>query len=122
MTARSTALVVLDPATGGTPRPEQLTAARLGEAAPDSESAAAVRSWFQQQGFDVGPLVGISFAIEGRSELFLRLLRLDADAQAGGTQDSVRLSLERTTLPRQLHATIAAVTFTRPPDFGPRNP
>ncbi len=73
-----------------------------------------VRSWFSEQGFDVDPVVGISFSISGPGALFDKVLggtgtELDQAALAG--------RVDRAVLPY-----VAAVVLGTELDFGPGNP
>jgi hypothetical protein len=64
MSDRRSALVVLRSPV------ESPTAARAAELVPDAAGAAAARNYFAELGFEVGPLVGVSFSIDGNRTLF----------------------------------------------------
>ncbi len=106
------------------PSPQQLTSARLAEVEPDEAAARRVMSWWRDKGFDVGPLVGISFSVSGPAELFARHLHAASAlaALAEGRSDREHLEIPTTRLPGPLRRSVAAVTFSAPPDFGPGNP
>jgi hypothetical protein len=88
---------------------------RAAEAPPPAEVADQVASWFQAQGFDTGPIVGISFAISGPASLFELVF---------GTTPALGSSLELplTTLADDVVEHVDAVVVPPPPDFGPGNP
>jgi hypothetical protein len=71
-------------------------------------------------GFAVGELVGNSMAITGPVRLFESSFHTKL-REAGGTvefsDNGVELPTEN--VPTDLRAEVVAVTFTRPPDFGP---
>jgi hypothetical protein len=75
-----------------------------------------VRSWFAQQGFEVGPQVGISFSIEAARPHLTEHFQDFAEAEGSGAE----LSLD--TLPEDLRPAVKAVVSEPPPDFGPTNP
>jgi hypothetical protein len=88
---------------------------RAAEVAPPADVADRVASWFHAQGFDIGPIVGISFAISGPASLF---------EQVFGTSPAVGESLELplATLADDVVEQVDAVIVPPPPDFGPGNP
>ena len=106
------ALVVLRPAAGETAEP--ITAQTIERHRPDPDQAERVRSWFADAGFKVGPIVGVSFSIVAPAE---RMSAVFPGIAAGVEQE---LSAEA--LPRELRASVQAVTTESPPDFGPGNP
>lgn len=110
------ALVVLRPAGGGDVTTRAITAQNVNESAPDRETAEGARRMFAQAGFQVGPLVGIAFSIEGPRELMTSFFDDFVEREGTGAE----LSLER--LPRDAAAVIQAVVSEAPPDFGPGNP
>jgi hypothetical protein len=95
---------------------------------PESENAAAlvvlhegvdgepVRRWFAEQGFEVGPQVGISFSIEAPRPHLTERFQDFEQAEGSGAE----LGLE--TLPEDLRPAVRAVVSESPPDFGPTNP
>jgi hypothetical protein len=74
------------------------------------------RRWFADQGFSTGPLVGISFSIEGSRSLMDEYFA-DFPTAEGPEKE---LGLER--LPTDVRALVRAVVVEAPPDFGPTNP
>lgn len=79
-------------------------------AAPDRP-----RSWFAEQGLEVGPFVGISFAVAGPHDR-MRALFPDYDDKRGGGE------LDLGAVDPDVRAAVRAVAIESPPDFGPGNP
>ncbi|MGH3666581.1 MAG: hypothetical protein ACRDU8_10940 [Egibacteraceae bacterium] len=120
------AQAVCRPARAGDPdRP--VTAETVAELAPHAEAAARARDWFAEQGFDVGELVGTSFAVTAPRSRFEATfgdhVKVEgAGAATGGAasvagRDDRTLSLER--LPETVAEALQAVAFSPPLDFGP---
>jgi hypothetical protein len=66
-------LVILRPASGRRITGDsEITAETLGQYEPSDEDVNAVRAAFGEAGFDVGPLVGVSFAATGPRALVER--------------------------------------------------
>ena len=109
-----TALVVLNPGTGDSASRQS---SRASEVPPDSSVVRSVTSAFRNEGFEVGPFVGISFAISGSRDVFDRVFGVDPNSAefSGGELPTDRLDSDVT---RHL----AGVTVTEPPAFGPGNP
>jgi hypothetical protein len=112
---RVAALVVLRPADGDDLFRRVISAETVHESQADPEAAERVRRAFEEAGFAVGPLVGISFAIEGPKELMQS--RFPDFAATEGTGRELSLEL----LPSNLTEVIHAVVSEAPPDFGPGN-
>jgi hypothetical protein len=85
------------------------------------EGAQAVRDWFAAAGFDVDPVVGISFSISGPRGLFGSIF----GDLLGGAEQSTAVELDQAALagrlPGDLLRYVAAVAIGPPPDFGPGN-
>jgi hypothetical protein len=114
---RAAALVVLRPADGRERHGgETITAASLDQHVPDPESAERVRRFFAERGFDVGPLVGISFSISAPRALMERTFAGFQELEGTGRE------LPHDPLPSDVRAAIQAVTTEPAPDFGPGNP
>jgi hypothetical protein len=109
------ALVVLRPAGGGDVTGEPITAATVREHQPDPQAAERARRAFADAGFEVGPLVGISFSIAGPRRLLES--RFPGFDELEGT--GAELPLDR--LPADTADAVAAVVSEKPPDFGPGN-
>jgi len=75
-----------------------------------------VRRWFADQGFEVGPQVGISFSIEAPRPQLTEQFGDFEEAEGSGAE----LSLDA--LPGDLRPAVRAVVSEAPPDFGPANP
>jgi hypothetical protein len=107
-----TALVVMHPGSGvGSP------AVRSEETASDPADVSEVLAWFQERGFETGPVVGISFSISGSHDLFRDVL---GDTSALDASEGGELPLDA--LREDVAAHVAAIAVTAPPDFGPGNP
>ncbi len=101
--------VVLRPP-GGRRDPAPITAGTVAAHRPDPESAARVRRWFTERGFDTTDVYGIGFSVTGPRARFDETFGPGA-AGAG--------ELPLATLPDRLASTVESVTFSPPPDFGP---
>lgn len=105
----------------------RITAENLAEWIPSSETVQRVREAFRSLGFEVGELLGNSFAINGPVRLFESVFKTGLrQSKAGGMQfaDSEPGSgheLAPAKIPRDLREDVVAITFTPPPDFGPTN-
>jgi hypothetical protein len=86
------------------------TATRAEELVSDPAAAAAVQEYFVRLGFQVGPLVGVSFAIDGNQTLFESVF-----GPKTGEFDLARI-------PVSIRAWLVGVTATEPPTFGPDRP
>ena len=125
---RVSAQVLLRSASGRAPDPNQpITAETIATFAPATDAVARVTTYFRSRAFEVGPVVGISFAVTGTVAQFedvfettLRRTERKGIAVAGDDASGLELPLEP--LPATVREAIAAVTFTPPPDFGPGNP
>ena len=82
----------------------------------EGSDPSTARDWFAGQGFEVGPLMGISFSIAGPPERVRELFAdYDDHAATGG-----ELSLDR--VPAEVRSGVRAVALDAPPAFGPGNP
>lgn len=114
---RVAALVVMRPAGGGEPGGrEPITAETIERNAPEPEATERVRRFFAEQGFEVGPLVGVSFSIAAPRETTEQLF--EGFGQLEGTGRELPLNA----LPPDIQEEVHAVTTEAPPDFGPGNP
>jgi hypothetical protein len=111
MTDPVTLTVVLRPAGGRELPPGGLTAATIGDGAPDPNAAERARAAFEERGFEVGPLVGIAFSITAPRE--------HASDVFGELPDAGSVGLGG--LPEGMRSEILAVEAEPPPDFGPRS-
>ena len=102
---------------------DEITSENIREYAPPAEAVALARKTFEADGFDVGPLVGVSFSIAAPVSTFERIFKTSIAVDAGrvsvthGKTQSLELPLDA--LPEPLRKSIEAVTFERPLDFGP---
>jgi hypothetical protein len=129
MTDRTvSALVVLRPRTGvPVAGADSITAETVERFQPDPEAARHAADFFRARGFDVGPVVGLSFAITGPGSLFEATFGaqpaiVDAARTLEGVAPTSASELDLSALPTELRSHIEAVAFPRPPDFGPRSP
>ena len=76
-----------------------------------------VMEQFAAAGFQVGPLVGISFSIAGPVERFEEFFKVRAEQKSPQPFPVDELPLSG--LNPALREHIETVLFTRPPDFGP---
>jgi hypothetical protein len=76
-----------------------------------------VMEQFAKAGFQIGPLVGISFSIAGPVERFAEFFRLGAGTS--GRLAALPAELPTSALPPALLKHVTGVLTTRPPDFGP---
>ena len=103
----------------------RITAATIGEYLPSPEAAASAQRAFAQRGFQVGNVVGNSFAITASAEAFEKLFHAKVrrgergEATVLRKSESDRYELPLAHLPREIAGFVEAVTFSPPPDFGP---
>lgn len=103
-----------------------ITAETLQEYQPDPASVLQAQTQFHTLGFQVSPLVGISFSITAAQSVFERTFRVTLQRnERGGVEvvnknRSAGYELPLNKLPRELQGLISAVTFSPPPDFGPQ--
>ncbi|HEV7427306.1 MAG TPA: hypothetical protein VGQ46_13150 [Thermoanaerobaculia bacterium] len=94
------------------PRPSAgaaITAANVHEFTPDAATVSRLMSYFAGLGFETGAAVATSFSITAPASTFKRVF--------GTAKNSGDLPLA--SLDRNIAALLEAVTFPRPPDFGP---
>lgn len=106
------AQVLLKPVSGTMPPDADITASNIRALTPAPEVAAEVTRGFANAGFDVGPVVGLSFAISARRSVFNRFFGIKAAGVKKGA-----LALDR--VPTPVRRGVVAITFPEPPDFGP---
>jgi hypothetical protein len=81
------------------------------------QQAPWVMEQFKAAGFQIGPLIGVSFSIAGPIERFEEFFQVRAERS--GPQPFPSNELPLSTLNPMLRQHITNVLFTRPPDFGP---
>ena len=102
-----------------------ITAKNIAEYEPAKETVELVSRYFSLAGFEVGPTVGISFAMSGSVALFEELfgVTLSVGEQAGvgvvRGDGSVGYELPLDCLAATIRPLIVAVAFEQPTDFGP---
>lgn len=92
---------------------EEQTAAQV--VLRDAEAAERAQKHFAEQGFEVGPFVGISFSIAAPPDRFRETFGGAEPPKGGG-------ELPLDTLPDELRESVQAVATDEPPAFGPGNP
>jgi hypothetical protein len=120
------AQVVLRPASGKTIDGKTLiTSDNIRDFVPSPEAVARATSAFAAAGFEVGNVVGISFSISATVDTFEHVFETRLRRSERGGIEAVRddgagnYELPLKALPQSLANLIVAVTFMRPPDFGP---
>ena len=121
------AQVALRPASGKAFNSQTaITSENIGDYLPAPETVDAARRGFEEAGFEVSNPVGMSFSITAPAAAFEKVfkVKLVADDRGGikitdrkGGDQTYELPLE--SLPKELRQSVAAVTFSPPPDFGP---
>ena len=104
-----------------------ITSRTITDYVPSPEDAEAATLRFRELGFEIGPLVGISFSITALAskfeETFGVKLRVDdrgAVARAGSEPPPGGLELPAQTLPPELAKLVVTVTFAPPAElYGP---
>ena len=107
--------VILRPATGRLKQKGAVVAANLEAILPAPEAANRVLGFFQQAGFECGPLVANSFSITGPRSL----LRKHFTAGDISQHETAGGELALGGLPAGIRDLVEAIAFTAPPDFGP---
>lgn len=116
------AQVSLKPKSGTMPKPESITSENLELFMPDATRASQTRAHFEILGFEVGALVGNSFSITAPRKTFEQCFhaKIEYKNQHANLKDG-SLELPVIDLPDEVQATVQAVSFSAPPDFGPNN-
>jgi len=105
-----------------------ITTATLKNFVPSHADVNRSLKLFRSSGFEVGPMVGISFSIGAPVDTFERVFRVRLrESKRGGVEaviadGSVTLDLPIDALPAAEAELIAAVTFPPAPEFGPGAP
>jgi hypothetical protein len=118
------AQILLRPAAGARLADAEITAANVERLRPAIEAADRVRRFFAGAGFEVGDLVGNSFAVSGPMSRFERVFGHPVEGDESGLGwrrqgGEVTLELPPEAIPREVAEHVTVVTFTPPPDFGP---
>jgi len=119
------AQVVLRSASGKAAGQSAITAENIADYAPSPDAVARTTRAFSDAGFDVGTVVGTSFSITAPATTFEKVFdfKLHRDDKGGlkavSGKNKPGYELPMPKLPKTVVDQIEAVTFTRPPDFGP---
>jgi hypothetical protein len=103
----------------------RITSANVQDYQPSADTVAAATGAFTRLGFAVTPVVGNSFSITAQVETFERVFgtavrcRKSGEALFVNEQGGESYELPSRQIPRAVRDTVLAVSFTRPPDFGP---
>jgi len=102
-----------------------ITAANLAEFAPSPATVAAAAKIFRTKGFEVGPMVGISFSVAGTIRTFEEFFGVKVQMGGDGAYEFVVKDkvigpeLPRAELPKELRDLVTAVAFPRPFELFP---
>ena len=116
------AQVMLLPASGKKIGPDtQITAENIEEFAPPPDAYLIASGAFRSIGFEIGPLVGVTFSITAPAGTFENMFKADLQRSVKGGVECIGGDLEFPLdhLPDNVRKIIQTVTFTEPPDFGP---
>jgi len=121
------AQVALRPASGKMVSSQtRITSENIGDYLPAQETVDATRKGFLAAGFEVGNVVGMSYSITASASVFEKVfkIKLVSDNHGGikvsdGKGGDQTYELPVKSLPTELRESIAAATFSPPPDFGP---
>ena len=100
-----------------------ITANKLAEFAPSANTVAAAREIFHARGFEVGPMVGVSFSITGTlrafEELFGRQVQMGKDGAYEFVANGkvIGHELSNMELPKELKDFVVIVAFPLPFEF-----
>lgn len=104
-----------------------ITSQNIDSYRPSEETVQLVSQYFRNHGFEVSPLVGISFTISASAKHFSEFFDTSlTEDEAGGTRsvsnsNTTRSDLSLDPLEKIIAGSIISVTFVPPPDFGPTN-
>ncbi|MDT7810539.1 MAG: hypothetical protein QOJ42_455 [Acidobacteriaceae bacterium] len=124
--SKVSAQVVLAPESGASIGPNTpITSRNIEQFRPSPEAARTIRETLAGGGFEVGPLVANSFSIAAPVNTFEDFFKTKLRKEASGGlvarshANDYALELPLGALPDGLKKHLIAITFTRPPDFGP---
>ena len=122
------AQVLLVSATGQTVDGNTLiTSENIDNYRPSEETVQHVSHYFRRHGFEVSPLVGISFTISASAHHFSDVFQVSlTENETDGIQAVIGSNTPRSDLPlesldNEIVDSLISVTFVPPPDFGPTN-
>ncbi len=116
------AQVILLPASGMKIGPDtKITAENIEKFALPSDAYHIASSTFRLIGFEIGPLVGVSFSITAPVGTFEEMFKAGLQPSLKGGIECIGggLQFPLGPLPDNARRVIQTVTFTEPPDFGP---
>jgi hypothetical protein len=120
------AQIILRPASGQTIDGNVvISASNITEFAPSPDAVSSIAAEFRSRGFEIGPLVGISFSVTGTIRAFEGLfgirIRLGKDhgLEFVVKNKIIGHELSGEELPEDFRQFVHAVAFPLPPDFGP---
>lgn len=121
------AQVILRPASGRQINGRTvISAGNVAEFAPSPGAVSSVAAEFRSREFDIGPVVGVSFSVTATIPAFEKFfgmrVRLGKDHAYEFALKNKRIGHELSggQLPEPLRASVQAVAFPLPPDFGPK--
>jgi len=94
---------------------------------PSTEDLGRVEEYFSRLGFTVEHAFANSFAITGPAELFEKVFDAGLlETEKGGlkashSDQSGSFELPKDRLPTEIGKIVSAITFSPPPDFGPKS-
>lgn len=106
------AQVMLKPSSGKMPPDAEITAANIERLKPAPEAVLLVRQSVERAGFEVGPIVGLTFSITARRSLFDQFFGTELTGRVPGN-----IPLDR--LPVNVRRAVVAIVVPPPPEFGP---
>lgn len=118
------AMVIMRSASGIVPDPNiEITEKNIHLFAPDTAAARRMATAFQALGFDVGPLVGISFSITAPARQFIKVFQTDLTqvddgsihAEKNGNRDDLELPINN--LGNTITENVYRITFTPAADL-----
>ncbi|MEA3466728.1 MAG: hypothetical protein U9R57_00710 [Thermodesulfobacteriota bacterium] len=116
------AQVMLLPASGKEIGPDTLvTAENIEQFDPPLDAYLIASGAFRSKGFEIGPLVGVTFSITALAGTFENVFKVELQRTVkGGIEcNGGDLELPLGHLPDNTSKIIQTVTFTEPPDFDP---
>lgn len=102
-----------------------ITSENIDDYRPSEETVQHVSRYFRNHGFEVSPLVGISFTISASAQHFSDVFQVSlTENETDGIQAMVGSNAPISELPlgsldNEIADSLISVTFVPPPDFGP---
>lgn len=104
-----------------------ITADNLSEFVPSPATIAKASEVFRRNGFEVGPMVGVSFSVTGALRIFEKFFGVSIRMGSKGAYEfvsknkSLGREIRTVDLPEELRNSLSSVVFPLPVDFGPTN-